>query len=361
MFDFTAAQLPAWLVAVGERVLAVLRYPVDPEQRIFGLYLLTSALFTAWVYVRRVPTEPDKHPSWRGLGRFLFPPAIWSQPSAWLDVRYFFFHQLVRLSIYGVFVTAVAALVAALLLMALGVDLARLPQVVKSASAAEGPSLVSGAGVALVVASVVLSDLVAYALHYAQHKVPVLWEFHKVHHSAPVMHPLTNYREHPIDNIAYAMGQGAVMGVVAAVALRWLGEQPVMPTVLGASLVTFVFNVLGYNLRHSHVWLAWRPHAMNRVFGSPAHHQVHHSCSPEHIDKNFAFLFPVWDVIFKTYCMPLDNRRVRYGLEGGGEEQYSSCLRLYWVPFSKVRARMRAGAVSTSEPLLQEPGSRAPL
>jgi len=53
------------------------------------------------------------------------------------------------------------------------------------------------------------------------------------------------------------------------------------------------------------------------VFPSPAHHHVHHSCHPEHIDKNFAFVFPVWDLIFGTYFMPDDNRDVKFGVTEG--------------------------------------------
>ncbi|MGI9367986.1 MAG: sterol desaturase family protein, partial [Ruegeria sp.] len=33
-------------------------------------------------------------------------------------------------------------------------------------------------------------DFIWFYVHYLQHKIPVLWQFHKVHHSAEVMHPL---------------------------------------------------------------------------------------------------------------------------------------------------------------------------
>ena len=34
--------------------------------------------------------------------------------------------------------------------------------------------------------------------HWLSHKVPLLWEFHKVHHNAEVLTPLTNFRVHPV-------------------------------------------------------------------------------------------------------------------------------------------------------------------
>ena len=131
-------------------------------------------------------------------------------------------------------------------------------------------------------------DFAAYGIHVAQHRIPILWEFHKVHHSAEVMHPLTNYREHPVDNVLYAVGHGVTLGLCAVLADALLGYIPTEPGPLGVGITAFIFNVLGYNLRHSHIWLRW-PGALSMAFGSPAHHQVHHSCHPDHIDKNFGF------------------------------------------------------------------------
>ena len=69
------------------------------------------------------------------------------------------------------------------------------------------------------------------------------------------------------------------------------------------------------------------------ILPSPAHHHVHHRSHPDHVDKNFAFLVPVWDVIFKTYCMPADNRDVKFGIGEGKAAELTTCLRLYLIPF----------------------------
>ena len=45
--------------------------------------------------------------------------------------------------------------------------------------------------------------------HYLGHKVPLLWEFHKVHHSAEVLSPLTNYRFHPLDRVLLGLCIGS--------------------------------------------------------------------------------------------------------------------------------------------------------
>ena len=100
------------------------------------------------------------------------------------------------------------------------------------------------------------------------------------------------------------------------------------------------YNLLGYNLRHSHIWLRW-PGILSKVFGSPAHHQVHHSCHPDHIDRNFAFIFPLWDVLFGSFCLPADDRDLRFGLGNGEESTFRSCLGLYLLPFRNLVRRYR--------------------
>ena len=50
-------------------------------------------------------------------------------------------------------------------------------------------------------ALVILLDLRIYLVHLAMHKIPFLWEFHKIHHSATTLNPITQYRLHPIELI----------------------------------------------------------------------------------------------------------------------------------------------------------------
>ena len=314
-----------------QRVIDVLSYPVDPGQRIYFLYLLTSALFALYVFIVTRPKGPAAvHNSSESLFGFLFPKEVWNSPSAWLDVRYFFFHQIFRVTIYGAFLVTIMLLTFETLVEMVPSGMCVLAQCGVDAPVA--------ARWILLIAVVAAVDLVAYGIHYCQHKVPLLWEFHKVHHSATVMHPLTNYREHPVDNIAYAIGTGIAYGVVGAAGHFAFGL-PEEPSTMNLGVIGVAYNLLGYNLRHSHIWLRW-PGPLAYVFGSPAHHQVHHSCHPDHIDKNFAFIFPIWDVVFGTMCLPKDNRDVKYGLGTGEEGDYRSCLGLYVVPIRKAAKRI---------------------
>jgi sterol desaturase/sphingolipid hydroxylase (fatty acid hydroxylase superfamily) len=202
--------------------------------------------------------------------------------------------------------------------------------------------------------AVAISDLGAWSLHFLQHKVPVLWQFHKVHHSAEVMHPISNFREHPVDNFTYGFFLGVIVGLVNGLAVTWFGFIPDGPSILGVPIFMFLFNIVGYNLRHSHVWLRW-PGRWAMIFPSPAHHHIHHSRHPAHIDKNFAFMFPIWDVVFGTYHMPKDNRDVEFGVPEEQGRNLDSVLRLYWVPFRDAYRTVFSEKATNEASRLDEP------
>jgi sterol desaturase/sphingolipid hydroxylase (fatty acid hydroxylase superfamily) len=305
------------MATLSQNFLEVLLYPVALNERIHWAYLLTSFAFAAWLLRRRSG-------SLKGLLGFLFPAEVWQRESAWLDVRYFFVHQIVRVWIYGAFVlsTAVATF---------RVCSPRLAALLGTAESS-GPFSVATL-VALTLGLALAADAAAWGIHVLQHRSPLLWEFHKVHHSAEVMHPLTNYREHPVDNLAYALGTGVTYGLIGAATFRGLPFHQ-LPTyeILGVGLFKLVFNLGAYNLRHSHIWLAW-PTPIGALFGSPAYHQLHHSQALEHRDKNYGFLFPFWDRLIGAQVMPTQEpTALQYGLGDGTESQYSSVFRLYFLP-----------------------------
>ena len=58
----------------------------------------------------------------------------------------------------------------------------------------------------------VASDFTRYWLHRFMHTVPLLWKFHKVHHSAKVLTPVTFYRVHPVENILFGLRFSLTIG-----------------------------------------------------------------------------------------------------------------------------------------------------
>lgn len=196
---------------------------------------------------------------------------------------------------------------------------------------------------AFTVASALAADLGFYLHHYALHKIPFLWEFHKVHHSAEVLTPLTDYRSHPLELLTYGSAKGVGLGAIQAVFNFALGNTISVGTILGLNAAFFIYYLLAYPLRHSHIWISYGP-LLNHVFISPAQHQIHHSVERRHWDKNLGGMFAIWDWIFGTLYVPREREHFHVGLHNAQSDEYSSVWNLYVLPFRR-NMRTAAGSV----------------
>ena len=143
--------------------------------------------------------------------------------------------------------------------------------------------------------------------HWLSHKVPVLWEFHKVHHTAEVLTPLTNFRVHPV----YAWVFANILAFSAAVANGFgnymFGDTAYQYAINDTNIILVLFIHAYVHLQHSHMWISFRG-VLGRLFISPAHHQVHHSDNPKHFNKNFGSCLALWDWMFGTLYVPAKER-----------------------------------------------------
>ena len=112
-----------------------------------------------------------------------------------------------------------------------------------------------------------LSDFATYIVHYLMHRIPFFWEFHKIHHSATTLNPITQYRLHPVELIINNAKGILVLGVVTGL-FRYLSANPVDElTVIGANVFSFAFLLFGANLRHSRIPLKYSDElSFERVF-----------------------------------------------------------------------------------------------
>jgi len=180
-----------------------------------------------------------------------------------------------------------------------------------------------------------LDDFARYWLHRWLHKVPILWSFHKVHHTATVLNPFTVFRTHPIEAVLFSIRSALVQGLATALFFFFFGNQVTLMMVLGASIFTFTFNLLGSNLRHSPVSIRyWKP--LECILMSPAQHHIHHSTAKEHIDKNFGVALSVWDWIFGSLSLSKAEEHLSFGLNGEQSRDQHSLKGLYLAPFHQA-------------------------
>jgi sterol desaturase/sphingolipid hydroxylase (fatty acid hydroxylase superfamily) len=183
-------------------------------------------------------------------------------------------------------------------------------------------------------------DLSYYLYHRMQHRIPILWELHKVHHSAQVMIGVTKDRVHPIDEIMNRWWDGVIPGLCYGIWL-FFALDPVELTVFGINVYLLRNTILMMDfVRHTHLKLGYGRH-LSLVLLSPHYHQLHHSIAEQHWDKNFGLSLSIWDRIFGTLVVPEPDEDFAFGLTHNEHDDYQSLYKLHVVPLKKIAGRIR--------------------
>ncbi len=288
-------------------------YLSDPSKRIYWLYLATSAAIAVLFLAGN-----HKKPS------YAFSAKIWWHPSARLDYTYFLLSFAIK----------------ALVIVPLVIGAGEVTRWVYTFLATHFEYIEIEMSYETVmiwytVSLFVVSDFTRYWLHRLLHTVPLLWRFHKVHHSARVLNPLTFYRVHPVENILFGFRYALSAGVVSGVFIFLFGSIE-MIDLLGVNAFVVAFMALGSNLRHSHVALSF-PTWIERVISSPAQHQLHHA--QKSMNKNYGGALSLWDSLFGTIALSSRTKMSRFGLRREQMGEYQSIWDLLIIPF-KMRKRI---------------------
>lgn len=169
------------------------------------------------------------------------------------------------------------------------------------------------------VAIMLLTDLAQYWLHRAFHRVPFLWGFHAVHHSARSM-----------DWIA-----GARMHFLEIIVLRSVTATPALILGFDESALQAYMLVVYVSSTFIHSNVGTRFGFIEKIFVCPRFHHWHHGVDKEAIDVNFAIHFPFLDRLFGTHHLPQGQWPSGYGIAG------HPVPRGYWqqllYPFRRAR------------------------
>lgn len=162
---------------------------------------------------------------------------------------------------------------------------------------------------------ILLSDFLIYWGHRLQHRVPFLWRFHSIHHSAEHLDWLAAHREHPLDTV-YTVG---LINLPA-----FLLGFPV-ETLTGL----IAFRGIWAIYIHSNVRLPIGP--LRWFIGAPELHHWHHDRARD--AGNYANISPLMDIAFGTYRCP-DHEPESFGIQ---EEIPRSYLGQMLHPFRRRR------------------------
>lgn len=154
----------------------------------------------------------------------------------------------------------------------------------------------------------ILGDFFFYWYHRWTHENQFLWQHHKMHHTDTELEAISTARQNWLEALFDGLLIAAPMILLFKVdpADQWSAG-------LAAGLAAGILNNL---LTLSHMNVRWQVGWFSRFWCSPQVHRIHHSLEPQHINKNYAFQFPMWDVIFGTYVHPKKDEFPATGLVG---------------------------------------------
>ncbi len=152
-----------------------------------------------------------------------------------------------------------------------------------------------------VVVLLVVADFLQWCIHNLLHRVPVLWAFHKVHHSVTTMDWIGNWRFHWMEIIVYRSLQW--------LPLAWLDAAPA--AVFAVAVITTIWG----DFNHANLNVGLGP--LGYVLNSPRMHLWHHDISSEGgVAKNFGIVLSGWDFLFGTAYWPRERTPERLGYPG---------------------------------------------
>ena len=150
-----------------------------------------------------------------------------------------------------------------------------------------------------VVAGFAITTVGGYAAHRAAHEVPLLWRFHRVHHSVREMDWLAANHLHPLDE---TFGRSA-----AVLPLYALGFGRAS---LGAFVILITVQAI---FIHANVRMNFGP--VRWLIATPQFHHWHHAREPQAYNTNYAGEFPLVDALFGTLYLPATRWPAQYGID----------------------------------------------
>lgn len=165
-----------------------------------------------------------------------------------------------------------------------------------------------------------LLDLTFYYWHLANHRIPLLWRFHNVHHIDPDLDVSTAFRFHFVE-IAYSSFFRIVQVLI-----------------VGATPLTYVIYetvfTAGTMFHHSNVRFPLKfEYFLNKAIVTPRMHGIHHSDVMDETNSNYSVVFSWWDKLHGTLVLNVHQSSIKIGIPGYQLAQDNRLLRLLCVPF----------------------------
>ncbi len=177
--------------------------------------------------------------------------------------------------------------------------------------------------VTLIISALVLDLFGGWMSHMIEHKVPLFWRMHIIHHADNNVDVTSGLRHHPLESVW--RGLFFLMAIIICGA-------PIYAVMIYQTILTIFVA-----FTHANISLPlWLDKSLSYILVSPNMHKVHHHWKQPYTDSNYGAVFSIWDRLFKTY-MELDKSKLRYGLDKYySNDKDENLIKLMKKPFIKL-------------------------
>ncbi|MGM0945427.1 MAG: sterol desaturase family protein [Bacteroidota bacterium] len=148
----------------------------------------------------------------------------------------------------------------------------------------------------------ILADFIQWNVHRMLHRVPWLWEFHKVHHSVEQMGFAAHLRYHWMETIVYKSVQYLPLAMIG------FG--------LDDFFILHIFTIAIGHLNHANLKITYGP--LKYILNNPIMHTWHHVKnlpSDKRHGVNYGITLSLWDYLFGTAYIPHDGENEPLGFD----------------------------------------------
>ena len=178
------------------------------------------------------------------------------------------------------------------------------------------------------VAALVLLDCGMYWWHRVNHVVPLLWRFHRMHHSDRQMDVTSAHRFH--------LGEIAMSALLRIVLILLLGIELWQIVIYEAAMFTVV------QFHHANISVGPLDRVLNWFIVTPNMHRIHHSHWQPETDSNYASLLSCWDRVFGSFRQRDDQRNIQLGLDEFQEADQHTLTGMLATPLTTPRDSKRS-------------------
>jgi len=169
-----------------------------------------------------------------------------------------------------------------------------------------------------------LMDLSFYWWHRINHRIPLLWRLHNVHHFDPDLDLSTTFRFH--------FGELAFSSAFRVVQIG----------LIDPSLITYLIYEMIFQLaalfHHSNLRLPIRiERILLRLIVTPRMHGIHHSQIKEETNANYSTVFSFWNRLHRTVRLNIPQDAIKIGIPGYAETQDNRLGNSLLAPFQRQR------------------------